>query len=364
MDTVRSTKMCVTFEGEHVIDFAAMLENFAEVYDISYAGISPTKVLYLQTSNYRVRMVARKLRKYCEKFGKVIYVSSFTTVPEEVTWEIGVMRSIGRHGQDGTRSTSQDKLLALGREDVSHITVEMLSDIVGTREEVLARIGNNYLSDDYLRDVARQRWNMTRRCHRAKLRGLGYNTSSNVEDDFFAFDPDKFLEENKPGYYAYPDCEENMKMINKIRNEFLLDTNTMVEYAHFIEEFEKLLYKQSSNSNVKASRSLGYFHYFEGSSWVSKNVSEHYFDMVVRSRVLKISEIVTRLHVSTPRFLKQQLVRIVRAYPKIAEEQSQRSKTIELSILNAQNQTRIYKSNKKLKNHIQDVRVDFEKMSQ
>ena len=63
MDAVRSTKMCVTFDAEFVVDFAVMLENIGDVYDISYAGISQgaPRTLFLQTSNYRVRMVAGKV---------------------------------------------------------------------------------------------------------------------------------------------------------------------------------------------------------------------------------------------------------------------------------------------------------------
>lgn len=334
----RSTKLRITFARECLGDFDKIVTQVCESYDLRYAGIlegSVGSILFIQSFGKDVRMYSSRIRKICEKSGVgVVDISTFQQVTGVPLMEQGLVRSTGR-----PITKSRDELvLPLGREDVSHITVDILSDIVGTEDEVLERMNNRSrrFTEDYLRDLIDERWTMTRKRYRAKLRGD--NERKQVDDDLYVFDPDQFLEENKPGYYACPDDEENVKMKDKLRNEFLLDTEAALEHVNFVDEFEKLLYKQSSNSNVKASRSHGYFHYLGGDGWVSNNVSEHYFDVVIRARVSVILDLVDKLTMSC--FLKKQILRLVRAYPKIGEVREERVRLVGLSILNAQNQRR------------------------
>lgn len=278
-------------------------------------------------------MSPTKIYDICGESAIVSDVSSFHEVSGEVVDERGSIRQTGR---------SKDKPKCInehGEEDTSHITVEMLIEMVGTKEESLERMSAFYTTEAINHQVY-NRWKILRQCQKRKKQG-----DNEVQDsDFYVFDGYKFLANYSPTYYEDSDCEENAEIKDVLHEDFLLQANILHQYVSVVDKFEKLLYANVMNSNVKASTSLGYFQYFQDNYWVSQRVSDHYFNTVIRNRVLTINSVVDRLGANMSPFLAGQLNGMFRAYPNTLEEKQMQEEMIRQSIINAQNQTRKYKS--------------------
>lgn len=341
MKAVRSTKLRVTFAEESVVDFTEVLRCIGELYDIGYMGISTgsgPQNLYLQTSSYNVRMVSRKIQRFCEQFGNIVDVSPFLTIPAGVKSEIGEIRKTGRKSEHpilcskrkpgGNTKTSQNNLNAMGEENISHITVDMLDEIMGPEEDSLQTTFEE-LGDISVFNQVMARWSILRQCQRSSRKGHEVH-------DYYTFDGNAFLEKHPLTYDEDSDSEGNIQARRVLNKEFLLQTNVLREYARFIEEFEKLLYIDPKNSNVRASPRLGYFEYLEDDRWIAKRVSEDYYSTVIRKRVLKVEEVVASLKLSP--FLKGQLLGIRQAYEVCENDTVINRDVVQRSVLSAKNQ--------------------------
>ena len=299
------------------------------------------QILYLQTSSYNVRMVPRKIRRFCEQFGNIVDVSPFLTIPAGVTSEIGEIRKNGRKSElpvltskkKPGDNTKDYNLNALGEEDVSHITTEMLDEIMGP-EEVLLKTTLEKIGNTRVFNQVRVSWSILRQCQRSSMKG--WKTKGHEVYDYNAFDGNAFLEKHPLTYDEDSDSDENIQARTVVKKEFLLQANVLRIYAGFIGEFEKLLYKDLKNSNVRASPRLGYFEYIEDGHWVVKRVSEDYFSTVIRGRVKKVKEVVANLKMSS--FLQGQLLGIQQAYAVCEEDNVMRRDVVQISVLNAKNQ--------------------------
>lgn len=341
MKAVRSTKLRVTFAEESVVDFGEVLGSIGGLYDFGYMGISEgggPQTLYLQTSSYNVRMVPRKIQRFCERFGNIVDVSQFLTIPAGVTSEIGEIRKNGRRSNPKTKpdentKTRQNHLNALGEEDISHITAEMLDEMMGPEEDFL-KTTLETIGDTGVFNQVMVRWSILRQCQRSSMKGR--KTKGHEVYDYNAFDGNAFLEKHPLTYDEDSDSEENIQARKVLNKEFLLQANVLRIYAEYIGEFEKLLYKDLKNSNVRASPRLGYFEYFEDGHWVVKRVSEDYFNTVIRRRVIKVGEVVANLELSP--FLKGQLLGVQQAYGVCEEDTIINKDVVQKSVLNANNQ--------------------------
>lgn len=345
MEAVRSTKLRVTFEEESVVDFSEILGTIGELYDLGYMGISEgsgPKILYLQTSSYNVRMVPRKIQRFCQQFGNIVDISPFLTIPAGVTSEIGEMREIGRRSElpvsskrkpGGNTKTAQNHLNALGEEDISHITADMLDKMMGPEEDSLQTTFENLGNIDVFNQVMR-RWRILRQCQRSSLEGQ--KTKGHEVHDYNTFDGNAFLEKHSVTYDEDSDSDGNIQARRVLNKEFLLQSNVLRIYVKFIQLFEKLLYDDPKNSNVRASPRLGYFEYFEDGHWIAKRVSEDYFSTVIRKRVMKVGEVVAKLEMSP--FLKGQLLGIRQAYEVCENDKVMNRDVVQRSVLNAKNQ--------------------------
>ena len=354
MKAVRSTKLRVTFAENSVVDFGEVLKSIGGLYDFGYMGISEgggPQILYLQTSSYNVRMVPRKIQKFCEQFGDIVDVSQFSTIPAGVTSEVGMIRKNGRRSELPTPSSKKKlsentktprneyELNALGEEDISHITVEMLDEMMGSEEvylkTALDKIGNTGVLSNVM-----ERWSILRQCQRSSMKGQ--ETKGHEVNDYNAFDGNAFLEKHPMTYDDDSDSEENVEARRVLKREFLLQANVLRMYARFIETFEELLYEDLKNSNVKASPRLGYFEYFKDGHWIAKRVSEDYFSTVISGRVKKVKEVVANLEMSP--FLEGQLLGIGEAYAVCEEDTVIKRDVVRRSVLNAKNQMNVFRA--------------------
>ena len=326
------------------MDFTEVLRCIGELYDMGYMGISEgsaPKILYLQTSSFNVRMVPRKIRRFCEQFGNIVDVSPFLTIPTGVKSEIGEMRKNGRRSKlpvlsskrkPGSKTkTAQNHLNALGEEDISHITVDMLDEMMGT-EEIALQSTNSLYRRHVVSDKVMERWSILRQYQRSK----GQKTKEHEVHDYSTFDVNAFLEKYPLTYDEDSDSEDNIQTRRVLRKELLLQINVLRIYATFIEEFEKLLYVDAENSNVRASPRLGYFEYFEDGHWIAKRVSEDYFSIIIKKRVDKVGEVVAKLEM--PPFLKGQLLGMRQAYVVCQNDDVIKKDVVQRSVLNAKNQ--------------------------
>lgn len=334
--TGRSTKLCVTFGEGCVVDFDHIFGRVSAAYEIGYAGIFESDGhmrMFIQTSCKAVRMSPTTVYGICGESAIVSDVSSFHKVWGKAIDERGSIRQTGR---------SKDKPKCInehGEEDTSHITVEMLIEMVGTKEEALERMSAFYTTEAINHQVY-NRWKILRQCQKDKK----LRDNELQDSDFYVFDGYKFLANYSPTYYEDSDCEENTEIKDVLQEEFLLQANIIHQYVSVVDKFEKLLYENVMNSNVKASTSLGYFQYFQDSYWVSQRVSDYYLNTVIRNRVLTISTVVDRLGRNMSPFLAGQLNGMFRAYSKVLEAKQMQEQMVRQSIINAQNQTRKYKS--------------------
>ena len=344
---LRSTKIRVSFQGIPQLDFGEMVFQLSQAYDLGYVGshtCDGSLVLFLQTSSSDVRMVDTKIKKVCGNMADVQQVSSFTVLPLQVTCVFGEIRHTGRVRAKTTKDmvkTFKKKNLQIntfGEEDTSHITTEMLSEIVGTEEEALQET-REYFEDNQINGqkytVLRLRW-MTLR--ERQKNAVPPTTKEYLQ--YSDFDLHQFVQDHSPVYDEDSDSEQNLQLQNVIEKEYLLRKNVLRRYVDIVSEFEKLLYQNPANLNVKASLKQGYFECFENECWVSK-LNDEYFHTVIRNSVFQMTEVAKSLDLSP--FVKSQLEGMSLAFSEVDNKEIIWRAVVKTSILNNQNQRRIFR---------------------
>ena len=98
MATTAWTRLVLTFERDEEVNVANIHKCLRQTYDIGYTGLFVSeyhKLVFLQTSNLRVRMSPKKVRKLLRRFGNIHGVETFSHFEGICMEDVGEYRTAG-----------------------------------------------------------------------------------------------------------------------------------------------------------------------------------------------------------------------------------------------------------------------------
>lgn len=313
MSNNRTNNVAIMFEAETPIDFHAILDKIHHVYEIGYEGNvshgDGKNTLYLQTCG---TFLHGKVKKLLNEFPGVLAISPWSTLPDGV-----VQRSKrpyktpgGNVGKAAVRTPKHIDIHinALGEEDVSHITIDDLSSLVGDESRIQAKkatMDTNPLLKRCIQDAAckhedqRQRhwvnlWDMQHGNTGEESLGHRFGFRDQYPLSEFNYDSDDTVLGEEPTYEE--SGKQDKERSDKILDNYLLEANMHESKTAFIIGFERLLYKNPHNMNVRVPWNSGRFSFFRSGSWSMLRNSVEYFDVIILQRVMKALETVRALH--------------------------------------------------------------------
>lgn len=346
-DTMKSyTTVVVVFRADSLLDFDELIEDLESQYRIGYAGLfySDSSVrLVLQTIPRSACFVFDKVAKICAPY-QIVEILPFDKNLSSLG-EVLQLRGRLRAWGGSRRRTIKTKRIprsnvrlythALGKEDVSHIKISHLRDLVGSEDEIVAFFERNY-TPNAKRRIAESEWRKFRRYSRDKVRRWDEFSGSDLcglhgiqgkEEEYSSSDSDGEEDLGNVGAPSTPplydpdsDSEGNRARKRKLFRAKLVEQAPKMRKEDFLKGFEMLILDNPHNSNVIASTKDGYFKYFDGNRWI-KAYNEDFFNQVTLTRISKAADLLK--HVSTTstgsEFTRRQVAEMVRLLLKNGE---------------------------------------------
>ena len=303
------SRLRVNFRQHVVIDFEKLVSELRKSYRIGYAGlfeIGGALSLYLQAdTGCSTKMVPSKIKNICSKMGHdVDDVSPFVDIEGVAVISSGNKRfgNICKTPKTLVCTSSIDvNINALGEEDLSHLTENHFEMLFGTTEANIEFALDNMTPQEKSNRLA-QEWalimandndiNKSGDEVQDEVQGeddMG-NTNNGENDNNNKDDADK----NKD------DAKKKCLHISALKwcSWKLEETEGQHELsAPLVSQFEELLLENVSNVNIRPSKN-GYFHYFDGDTWVQRSNSS-YFETVVKQKISKFCEFLERFESKT-----------------------------------------------------------------
>lgn len=355
------TKIRIRFDDESLLDFDQVLHELQQHYAIGFAGLCKGDQgvwLYIQRDiNTKTSMTLGKIRNICSKVAVVVGVEPFNTFEDELIESYGTFRHVGARGhlskdinrkmnaeanaqsnaesnresknttkshnttnQNSNNSTSSHNtttnihlhINALGKEDTSHITKEVVEGFVGTADQLVRRLECLH-TPNYKHSLLRRKWPSYRMYARQKVRRWDKQQRSKEPDyksiadsvnikpptpaseaDDEEYDHQGEILTEPPLYDPDSDSEFNKRKKRECLRLSLLEEAPSLRRGDFLRDFEDWIYENPHNSNVIASTKEGYFKYFNGKCW-TKLYNTRFFEKVTASRILKLDEFLNTL---------------------------------------------------------------------
>lgn len=318
------SKALAIFDDGYPLDFEEVVAGLETKYRLGYAGLfhSDRSILVAmqvlpKSTCLRLEVVQNICQNYNDAGNVKVVPLEKDTMKEfgEAVTQKGQLRGWG--GSRKRRRRNDDDLHALGHEDLSHISVEKLKDLVGTEDEVLAFFRKNCDKLTRLDTVARQwekyrvfsrnkvrRWDDQEKSNLCQQYGIsGYyeeeedsevsesenSTEDSESDDDDDDDSNDYRIQKKPEYDPDSDSEGNQNRKEHLLRLKFLSSAPRARKDTFLQGFEELLLQNPKNRNVMATTKEAYFKYYSGTKWV-KAPKQDFFQVVTLSRISKASE--------------------------------------------------------------------------
>lgn len=320
--TAMSTKLAILFAAGSDVGLKAISEQVSQQYGIGYAGLYDCdghRAVYLQAADKKIRMAPRKLQKMCRRFGEIKSVEKYQERDGDMIEEVGTFRTRGRqskdesmkvttniHGDHNTVHQHIDRSVtnnitnvdnsvihlhihALGEEDLSHISLERLKEVIMSREENINVTKNSLeqkLSEAAYAARVHRLWEKNRRIKRHKRMNTEPVLMSDCSDD----EGDLILKGEPVEYDSDLDSEYNKETKRRTEELSLLEESAKYRGFTIPHEVASLLFENPHNSNVIASTKSGDIKYFNGISWVKISTDE--LDQIVENWIQKTRQTV------------------------------------------------------------------------
>lgn len=335
------TTAAVVFRADSLLDFDELLEDLDSQYRIGYAGLfysGSTVHLVLQTVPRSACFVFDKVAKICAPY-EIVEILPFDknlSSLGEVLQQRGRLRAWGgsrrrtiKTVRVSTARVSTVRLYtnALGKEDVSHIKISHLRDLVGSEDEIVAFFERNY-TPNAKRRIVESEWRKFRRYSRDKVRRWDEFSGSDLcglhgiqgkEKECCSSDSDDGVPSRPPLYDPDSDSEGNRARKRKLFRAKLVEQAPEMRKDEFLKGFEMLILDNPHNSNVIASTKDGYFKYFDGNRWI-KAYNEDFFNRVTLTRISKAADLLKpATFTGSAEFTRSQVASMVRLLLKNGE---------------------------------------------
>lgn len=337
-----ATKLVIRFHADRILDVTEIHRHVLDFYNVGYSGLYSHNgylAVFVQSSERRYRMAPKKMKKICSRFGQIEDVQIYDKREGDLIDEVGQFREPGRRpvrevineinitGDHNTVHNNVDNSVtnnidnrtihlhihALGKEDITHITVEQFKKLIGDKEKNIQTAKDDLtakLTDvEYEARIFRQ-WNQSRYDQRRKFnkrksrdeaieinevrKGVKgcklipvpeLDTSDEEEEDHLGgepviYDPDS-------------DSEHTMETKKRYENVALLNESGHCRAYTLPHELAALMYENPNNSNIIASAKSNNIKYLRGSSWRTIFVGD--LDKIVDNWILKTRQTVDLL---------------------------------------------------------------------
>lgn len=322
-----SPRLVVKFVVGTALDLKAVRNSLCRSYRIGYVGLYDCELyisLYVQTASTGVRMTPAKVLKICKKHGEVIEEpTTFGRIEGIIVSEIGHFRRAGhREGstargavsaaptsstvtKNGTTAKNGNtdiyiSIHPVGKEDLSHITLDKFKSIIGgDKEELHRHMRAQHESENEYEFVIEKAWqavhNVLFRKHCEKNHGppVTEQAEQSVADDDQPSDkegkegseypmntPEAMAEMDLDGQPLYYDSKEgsdyNLRIREQVGRVTMLDRYAADKSNDLLHMFGEMLFDNPHNVNVRHTNKSGSFDFFDGQTWRSEDLSKLY----------------------------------------------------------------------------------------
>lgn len=297
-------------------------------YNIGYLGLynrGTHMSVYIQGASKNVRMAPGKVFKICKEFGALSIPQTFKDKCGVLVTEIGVFKKGGAqkgsrkntassagsavsntanttnnnsHNTNSNNITNNDNSVnntvhvhihAVGKEDVSRITMDQFKELLGGGKEAIIEQMKKQLSGEAYQQIIEEAWHglqkvlLEKKWNEREAADVAQAEQGDASDEISddegpMMTPLRYSMLTVNGeplkYDGQHDSEYNQQAKDKVSTMSVIERSAVAKSYDLPHEFAELMYNNPHNCNVKHATNSGSFEYFDGTRWTKKRVDK------------------------------------------------------------------------------------------